>query len=131
MHPTEDDFRLVPETGIYLSTRTQNALLRGGFFTAQDIMMASTDDLMKLRGFGIGCLGEVAAWRDALMQPDPKLYREMFDEVVQALRDAGSIVAETQAPHVMAAVWRAIARGPFTAARIRQMLVADNRSESD
>jgi hypothetical protein len=123
MHPTEDDFRLIPESCVYLSTRTQNALLRGGYFTAQQIMMATTDDLMKLRGFGLGCLHEVAAWRDALMEPDPDLYREMFDAVVDALREAGSIVAETQAPHVMAAAWRVIARGPFTAARIRQLLV--------
>jgi hypothetical protein len=124
MTPTEDDFRLVPETGVYLSTRTQNALLRGGFFTAEQIMLASAADLMKLKGFGVSCLHEVAAWRDALMEPDPRLYREMFGEVAQALRNVGSIVAETQAPYVMATVWRVIARGPFTAARIRQLLIA-------
>lgn len=85
--------------------------------------MASTADLMKIRGFGAGALLEVARWREALMTPDPKLYQEMYQAVVTALRDTGSVVAETQAPYVMKAVWRVIARGAFTASRIRQMLV--------
>jgi hypothetical protein len=123
MHPTEDDFRLLPETMTYMKLRTINALLRGGYFTAEQIMMASTDDLLKLRNFGYQALSEVAAWRDALMLPDPALYQEMYREVVAALHDTGSVVAETQAPYVMRAVWRAIATGPFTATRIRQMLV--------
>jgi hypothetical protein len=123
MHPTEDDFRLLPETITYMKLRTINALLRGGYFTAEQIMMASTDDLLKLRNFGYQALSEVAAWREALMLPDQELYAEMYREVVAALRDTGSVVAETQAPYVMKAVWRTIARGPFTASRIRQMLV--------
>lgn len=123
MHPTEDDFRLIPETDRYLSLRTINCLLRGGLFTAEQIMMASTDDLMKLRNFGAQALLEVARWREALMEPDPKLYREMYAAVVNALKETGSVVAETQAPYLMKAVWRVIARGPFTASRIRQMLV--------
>lgn len=123
MAPTEDDFRLIPETDYYLSLRTINCLLRGGLFTGEQIMMASTNDLMKLRGFGAQALLEVARWREALMQPDPELYRQMFTTVVGALRDTGSIVAETQAPYVMKAIWATIACGPFTASRIRQMLV--------
>lgn len=123
MNPTEDDFRLIPETHEYLSLRTVNSLLRGGYFTAQQIMMASTDDLIRLRGFGVQALKEVAQWRDALMEPDPELYQQMYREVVQALHDTGSVVAETQAPYVMRAVWRVIADGPFTATRIRQMLM--------
>jgi hypothetical protein len=123
MHPTEDDFRLLPETSEHMSLKTINALLRGGYFTAQQLMMATTDDLLKLRNFGYTALSQVAAWRDALMLPDPALYQEMYREVVAALHDTGSVVAETQAPYVMRAVWRAIARGPFTATRIRQMLV--------
>lgn len=123
MHPTKDDFRLLPETTMYMQLRTVNALLRGGYFTAEQIMMASTDDLLKLRNFGHQALSEVADWREALMLPDQELYAEMYREVVQALRDTGSVVAETQAPFVMKAVWRAIAKGPFTACRIRQMLV--------
>lgn len=123
MHPTEDDFRLIPETDLYLSLRTINCLLRGGLFTAEQIMMCSTNDLMNLRGFGGQSLYEVARWREALMKADPELYREMYTAVVDALRETGSVVAETQAPYVMKAVWRVIARGPFTASRIRQMLV--------
>lgn len=123
MHPTEDDFRLIPETDRYLSLRTINCLLRGGLFTAEQIMMASTDDLMKLRNFGAQALLEVARWREALMEPDPRLYQEMYSAVVQALKDTGSVVAETQAPYVMKAIWRVVARGPFTASRIRQLLV--------
>jgi hypothetical protein len=123
MSPTEDDFRLIPETDLYLSLRTINCLLRGGYYTAEQIMMASTDDLMKLRNFGYQSLEQVARWRDALMEPDTQLYREMFTTVVDALKETGSIVAESQAPYVMKAVWRTIARGPFTASRIRQMLV--------
>ena len=123
MNPTEDDFRLLPETSDYLSLRTINCLLRGGYLTAQQIMMASTADLMKLRGFGIQALQEVAQWRDALMLPDPELYAQMYREVTKALRDTGSVVAETQAPYVMKAVWRVIASGAFTATRIRQLLM--------
>lgn len=123
MYPTEDDFRLIPETDRYLSLRTINCLLRGGLFTAEQIMMCSTDDLMKLRGFGGQSLYEVARWRDALMESDPELYREMFATVVNALKETGSVVAESQAPYVMKAIWATIARGPFTASRIRQMLV--------
>ena len=123
MNPTEDDFRLIPETDRYLSLRTINCLLRGGLYTAEQIMMASTEDLMNLRNFGAQSLLEVARWRDALMEPDPELYREMFEAVSGALTEVGSVVAETQAPYVMKAVWRVIARGPFTASRIRQMLV--------
>ncbi len=123
MNLTDDDFRLVPETNRYLRLRTINALLRGGYYTAEQIMMASTEDLMKLRNFGPQALLEVARWRQALMEPDPELYREMYDTVVEALQDVGSVVAETQAPFVMKAVWRVIARGPFTASRIRQMLM--------
>jgi len=123
MHPTEDDFRLLHETNVYLSLRTINCLLRGGLFTAEQIMMATTEDLMKLRNFGAQSLMEVAQWREALMQPDPALYQEMHAAVVEALRETGSVVAETQAPYVMRAIWRVIARGPFTASRIRQLLV--------
>ncbi len=123
MHPTKDDFRLLPETTTYMQLRTINALLRGGYFTAEQIMMASTDDLLKLRNFGHQALSEVADWREALMLPDQELYAEMYREVVAALKDTGSVVAETQAPFVMKAIWRVIARGPFTASRIRQMLV--------
>jgi hypothetical protein len=123
MNPIEDDFRLIPETDRYLTLRTINCLLRGRYFTAEQIMMASAEDLMKLKGFGAQSLLEVAQWREALTTPDPELYREMHSEVVQALRDTGSVVAETQAPYVMKAVWRVIARGAFTASRIRQMLV--------
>lgn len=123
MNLTDDDFRLVPETNRYLRLRTINALLRGGYYTAEQIMMANTEDLMKLRNFGPQALLEVARWREALMTPDPVLYREMYHAVVQALQDVGSVVAETQAPFVMKAAWRVIARGPFTAARIRQLLM--------
>jgi hypothetical protein len=123
MHPTEDDFRLLPETSEHMSLKTINALLRGGYFTAQQLMMATTDDLLKLKNFGYTALSQVAAWRDALMLPDPELYQQMYREVVTALHDTGSVVAETQAPYVMRAVWRAIATGPFTATRVRQMLV--------
>lgn len=123
MNPIEDDFRLIPETDRYLTLRTINCLLRGRYFTAEQIMMASTEDLMKLRGFGAQALIEVARWRAALMEPDPELYQEMYRAVVQALKDTGSVVAETQAPYVMKAIWQVISRGPFTASRIRQMLV--------
>lgn len=123
MHPTEDDFRLLPETAKYMSVRTQNCLLRGGLFTAEQIMMASTDDLLNLRNFGMQALGEVAEWRDALMQPDPALYRETHAAVTKALDECGSCMADQEAVVAMQVIWTRIARGPFTATRIRQMLM--------
>lgn len=123
MHPTEDDFRLVPETAKYMSVRTQNALLRGGLFTAEQIMMASSAELMKLKNFGVQSLGEVAEWRDALMEPDPTLYRETHEAVSKALDECGSCMADQEAVVAMKVIWNRISRGPFTAARIRQMLM--------
>jgi hypothetical protein len=124
MHPTEDDFRLIPETLRYMRTRTINALLQGGYFTAEQIMLATTADLMKLKNFGVQSLGEVAEWRDALMQPDPELYRETHQAVTKALDECGSCMADQEAVAAMRVIWNRIARGSFTAARIRQMLVA-------
>jgi hypothetical protein len=123
MHPTEDDFRLLPETSKYMSVRTINSLLRGGLFTAEQIMMANTASLMNLRGFGLHALGEVAAWRDALMEPDPALYRETHQAVTKALDECGSCMADQEAVAAMRVIWARIARGPFTATRIRQMLM--------
>lgn len=124
MHPSEDDFRLIPETTVYMSTRTINSLLRGGYFTAERIMLASSDDLMKLRNFGLQALAEVAAWRDALMEPDPAIYRETHEAVKKALDECGSCMADVEAVAAMRAIWQRIASGPFTATRIRQMLMA-------
>jgi hypothetical protein len=124
MHPSEDDFRLIPETLVHMQTRTINALLRGGYLTAEQIMLASTADLMKLKNFGIQSLAEVAAWRDALMEPDPALYRETHEAVTKALDECGSCMADQEAVAAMRVIWSRIARGPFTATRIRQMLVA-------
>jgi len=126
MHPSEDDFRLIPETLVHMRTRTINALLRGGYFTAEQIMLASTADLMKLSNFGVQSLGEVAAWRDALMEPDPAIYRETHEAVTKALDECGSCMADTEAVVAMRVIWERIARGPFTAARIRQMLIPPN-----
>jgi hypothetical protein len=123
MHPTEDDFRLIPETMRYMQTRTINSLLRGGYFTAEQIMLATTADLMKLKNFGVQSLGEVAAWRDALMEPDPELYRETHQAVTKALDECGSCMADQEAVVAMRVIWGRIARGPFTATRIRQMLM--------
>jgi hypothetical protein len=124
MHPTEDDFRLIPETLRYMRTQTINALLRGGYYTAQQIMMASTADLMQLKNFGVQSLGEVATWREALMEPDPAIYRETHEAVTKALDECGSCMADVEAVAAMRVIWSQIARGPFTATRIRQMLVA-------
>lgn len=123
MHPTEDDFRLIPETTTYLSLRTVNLLIRGGFYTAEQIMMGSTAEFMAINGFGYKALGEVAAWRDALMAEDPALFNETLDAVVRAMEATESVVAEKQAKAAMACIWGRIARGAFTAARVRQMLI--------
>lgn len=123
MHPTEDDFRLIPETTTYLSLRTVNLLIRGGFYTAEQIMMGSTAEFMAINGFGYKALGEVAAWRDALMAEDPALFKETLDAVIRAMESTESVVAEKQAKAAMACIWGRIARGAFTAARVRQMLI--------
>lgn len=123
MHPTEDDFRLIPETTTYLSLRTVNLLIKGGLYTAEQIMMASTADLMAINGFGYKSLGEVAAWRDALMVEDPALYRETLDAVIRSMEATESVVTEKLAKAAMACIWGRIARGAFTAARVRQMLI--------
>lgn len=123
MHPTEDDFRLIPETTQYLSTRTINCLLRGGYFTAEQIMMGTTADFMNLKGFGYQSLGELAAWRDALTASDPALFSATLERVVAAMDGTESVMTEKLAKAAMAAIWALIATGPFTAARVRQMLI--------
>jgi hypothetical protein len=123
MHPSEDDFRLIPETSRYLKTRTINCLLRGGFFTAEQIMMGSTADFLKINGFGYQSLQEVAEWRDALMAQDPELFNETLASVMQAMDKTESVMTERLARAAMAHIWGKIATGAFTAARVRQMLI--------
>jgi hypothetical protein len=123
MHPTEDDFRLIPETPHYLSTRTINTLRRNGHNTAEQIMLATSEQLMSMKGFGYRGLGEIAAWRDALMQKDPVLFTATLEAVVGAMQTTESIVSEKLARAAMRCIWNRIATGPFTASRIRQMLI--------
>lgn len=123
LDPTQPDFRLLPETQDHLSTRTQNALLRGGLRTAESVMMASTEDLMNLRYFGITALYEVAEWRKALMHPDINLFEETLSDVVNAMDATMSIESRRRAVAAMGRIWERVSRGPFTATYIRQMLI--------
>jgi hypothetical protein len=123
MHPTEDDFRLIPETSQYLSTRTINALRRAGYNTAEQIMMASSEDLLKVRGFSYIGLHDVAAWREALLAKDPILFNETLNAVIHAMQATESIITEKLAQAAMRCIWNRIATGPFTASRVRQMLI--------
>lgn len=123
MHPSEDDFRLIPETSRYLKTRTINCLLRGGFYTAEQIMMGSTADFLKINGFGYQSLEEVAQWRDALMAEDPALFNETLAGVMLAMEKTESVMTDKLARAAMAHIWGKIATGAFTAARVRQMLL--------
>ena len=117
------DFRLLPETHAYMSVRTQNALRRSGLLSAEQIMMASTDRLLLVKNFGPLSLEEVAAWREALMRGNDRLFQDTLEAVMEAMRSTQSIVTETQAKAAMAAIWKRIATAPFTSTHIRQMLV--------
>jgi hypothetical protein len=117
------DFRLLPETHAYMSVRTQNALRRASLLTAEQIMLASTDRLLLVKNFGPLSLEEVAAWREALMAGNDRLFQDTLEAVMEALRSTQSIVTETQAKAAMAAIWKRIATAPFTSTHIRQMLV--------
>ena len=117
------DFRLLPETHVYMSVRTQNALRRTGLLSAEDIMLASTDRLMRAKNFGPLSLEEVAAWREELMRSNEMLFQGTLDAVMEAMRATQSVVTETQARAAMAAIWKRIAKAPFTSTHIRQMLV--------
>lgn len=117
------DFRLLPETHAYMSVRTQNALRRSGLLSAEDIMMASTERLLLVKHFGPLSLEEVAAWREALMRGNDKLFQDTLDAVVEAMQLTHSVLAETQARAAMAAIWKRIAKAPFTSTHIRQMLI--------
>ena len=117
------DFRLLPETHAYMTVRTQNALRRAGLLSAEDIMMASTDRLLLVKNFGPLSLEEVAAWREALMRGNDRLFQDTLEAVMEAMRSTQSIVTETQAKAAMAAIWKRIATAPFTSTHIRQMLV--------
>jgi hypothetical protein len=57
------------------------------------------------------------------MQSNAALFEDTLDAVVEAMRSTGSIITETQAKAAMAAIWKRIAKAPFTSTRIRQMLV--------
>lgn len=119
---TEADFRLLPETQQHLSKRTQHALLRAGFETAEQLMMLSSGELMNIRNFGKTGLAEMSNWREALMAYDPAIYKETLDVVVKAMDATESVLSERRAAAAMSALWALISRSPFTAARIRQML---------
>ena len=117
------DFRLLPETHAYMTVRTQNALRRAGLLTAEQIMLASSDRLLMVKNFGPLSLEEVAAWREALMRSNDRLYQDTLDAVVEAMRRTHSVITETQAKAAMAAIWESIATAPFTSTHIRQMLI--------
>jgi hypothetical protein len=117
------DFRLLPETHVFMSARTQSALCRAGLLSPEQIMLATTERLLVAKNFGPLSLGEVAAWREALMQSNAALFEDTLDAVVEAMRSTGSIITETQAKAAMAAIWKCIAKAPFPSTRIRQMLV--------
>jgi hypothetical protein len=126
LRSTQPDFRLLPETTDHLSIKTQNTLLRGGIHTAEDIMLASSEDLIRIRGFGPGALNEVAQWRRALMQSNINLFEETLSEVVDAMDATMSIESRRRAMAAMGRIWERISRGPFTATYIRQMLIPPN-----
>ena len=117
------DFRLLPETHAYMTVRTQNALRRAGLLSAEAIMLASTDRLLMVKNFGPLSLEEVAAWREALMRSNDRLYQDTLDAVVEAMRLTHSVITEKQAKAAMAAIWKRIATAPFTSTHIRQMLI--------
>ena len=117
------DFRLLPETHAYMSVRTQNALRRSGLLSAEDIMLASTDRLLLVKNFGPLSLEEVAAWREALMRGNDRLFQDTLDAVVEAMPLTHSVITEKQAKAAMAAIWKRIATAPFTSTHIRQMLI--------
>ena len=117
------DFRLLPETHAYMSVRTQNALRRSGLLSAEDIMLASTDRLLLVKNFGPLSLEEVAAWREALMRGNDRLFQDTLDAVVEAMQLTHSVITEKQAKAAMAAIWKRIATAPFTSTHIRQMLI--------
>lgn len=120
----EADFRLLPESAQYLSRRTQHALMRAGYYTAEQVMMASSGELMQIRNFGKLSLSEVAKWREELMANNGVFYTETLNAVVAAMEATNSVTAERRAVAAMATIWQLIARSPFTASRIRQMLIA-------
>ena len=117
------DFRLLPETHAYMSVRTQNALRKSGLLSAEDIMMTSTDRLLLVKNFGPLSLEEVAAWREALMRGNDRLFQDTLDAVVEAMQLTHSVITEKQAKAAMAAIWKRIATAPFTSTHIRQMLI--------
>lgn len=118
------DFRLLPETNQYLSKRTQHLLLRGGLLTAEQLMLATTTQLMNLHNFGAHALGEVAKWREALMVADERLFEATLNEVVDAMDATMSVLSRRRAAAAMAKIWELISRSPFTATHIRQMLIS-------
>lgn len=118
------DFRLLPETHIYMSVRTQSALCRSGLLSPEQIMLATTERLLLVKNFGPLSLTEVAAWREALMRGNERLHQDTLDAVVEAMRLTNSVITETQAKAAMAAIWKRIATAPFTSTHIRQMLVS-------
>lgn len=117
------DFRLLPETHAYMTVRTQNALRRSGLLSAEDVMLASTDRLLLVKNFGPLSLEEVAAWREALMRGNDRLFQDTLDAVVEAMQLTHSVITEKQAKAAMAAIWKRIATAPFTSTHIRQMLI--------
>jgi hypothetical protein len=128
-YENEADFRLLPETQKLMSRRTQHALLRAGYYTAEQLMMASSGELMLIKNFGKQSLIEVTQWREHLMQNDQSIYNETLQSVIEAMNATNSVTTERRAEAAMATIWRLIARSPFTATRVRQMLVVPGTAD--
>lgn len=123
MHPTRDDIRFLPETHKYLSGRTINTLLRNGYQTTEQLLTANSEELIKIKGFGICGLEEVSEWRESITALDHNAYQDMHQAISKILRDYGSEVSDCQAVAVMRIVWEQISNGSVNIYRVRQMLL--------
>ncbi len=82
----------VPVTEAGLSARSTNALVRGGYYSMDDVCKAAPYELLRLPEFGRKSLNELAEWARAnggLAAED----RRMAERQLTALRDRAAIIA--------------------------------------
>lgn len=121
--PEPGDFRLLPQTIELLSTKTQNALLRAGYRSTDQILAATDRELARIRWFGHTAMAEVATWRAALLAPDPHLFRRTHHRLTELLETYACPCAPVVAAAVMRDTWTMLSQEPLTAQRLQQMLL--------
>lgn len=121
--PVSDDFRLRSETHDLLSVKTQNALLRAGYISTEQLLRATSKELLDIRWFGQAAYGEYLLWREAVLNPDQNAYSTLHNRLTRSLEDYGCPCPAVVASGVIRTLRDCMADGFITPnSRLEQLL---------